>query len=337
MSPRTLLSTARAAVLAAALAAPSARAQAPGAASSAPTAQAVASNGWPMPPKVTPAAQPTPAVREKLGEGDRAFVAGDFKTALFAYQDATFAQQAYLGSRIKTGRAYLSLRYPAFASFEAEVVLASDPSNPEAAALLDEARRTQPRTGAAPAAESGKPPQRLLKLSAGSAAVPGGGVPGQTSGPAPAASSSGAPAAAVAAAPVAAAAQPPAPEPSGPTAAQRYRNGLDLMGKRDWAAAANEFTEAIALDPRLAVAYSARASARFGLQKYREAADDYKAALGLDPGLATPLYGLAECYRLLGDPAAGEYYKRYADSTAKDVRDDLRAVASQRAQELSGK
>ncbi|HUL57938.1 MAG TPA: tetratricopeptide repeat protein [Anaeromyxobacteraceae bacterium] len=327
MSPRTLIGMASA--LVAALAAPAALAQA--------SAQPLASNGWPMPPKVTPAPQPTPAVREKLAEGDRAFVAGDFKTALFAYEDATYAQPAYLGSRIKTGRTYLSLRYPAFASFEAEVVLASDPSNPEASALLDEARRTQPRAGAAPAGESTRPPQRVLKLSAGSAAVAGGGVPGGTSGPAPAASSSAAPAAAAAAPAAVAAASAPAPEPSGPTAAQHYRAGLDLMGKRDWNAAANEFSEAIALDPRLAVAYSARASARFGLQKYREAADDYKAALGLDPGLATPLYGLAECYRLLGDPAAAEYYKRYADSTAKDVRDDLRAVASQRAQELSGK
>ncbi|MFO0580647.1 MAG: hypothetical protein U0229_00090 [Anaeromyxobacter sp.] len=134
-----------------------------------------------------------------------------------------------------------------------------------------------------------------------------------------------------------AAAPAPAPAPKPQTAAQRYRTGVGLIGSRDYAGAVAELTEAIALDPRLAVAYAARASARFGLGKYREAADDYKASMGLDPGLATPLYGLAECYRQLGDPAAVEMYQRYADSKAPDVREDLRAVASKRAAELSGK
>jgi tetratricopeptide (TPR) repeat protein len=93
--------------------------------------------------------------------------------------------------------------------------------------------------------------------------------------------------------------------------------------------------EAIALDPRLAVAYTARASARFGLGQFRDAADDYKAAIGLDPALATPLYGLAECYRVLGDPVAAELYRRYAASRAPDVREDLRAIAHDRAEDLT--
>jgi tetratricopeptide (TPR) repeat protein len=131
----------------------------------------------------------------------------------------------------------------------------------------------------------------------------------------------------------------PVPGPAAPaaatSAAQRYRTALALVSRRDFAGAITLLNEAIALDPRLAVAYTARASARFGLGRFRDAADDYKAAIGLDPALATPLYGLAECYRLLGDPLAAELYRRYAASRAPDVREDLRAVAHDRAEDLT--
>jgi tetratricopeptide (TPR) repeat protein len=142
--------------------------------------------------------------------------------------------------------------------------------------------------------------------------------------------------AAPAAAPPPAAAEPPSPAP-GPSAAERYRAAVALVGKRDFKGAEAELDRAIALDPRLAVAYAARASARFGLGRTRDAAADYRAALDLDPRLATPLYGLAECYRLLGDPAAADMYQRYAQSRAADVREELRTLAAKRAQELSGR
>ena len=57
----------------------------------------------------------------------------------------------------------------------------------------------------------------------------------------------------------------------------------------------------------------------------------------LDPGMGTPLYGLAECYRVLGDPSAAEMYGRYARSRAPDVREELRSIAARRAQELGGR
>jgi tetratricopeptide (TPR) repeat protein len=126
-----------------------------------------------------------------------------------------------------------------------------------------------------------------------------------------------------------------APDPGGPTAGQRYRAGLELMSNREFEKAIAELTQAIVLDPRLAVAYAARASARFGMGRYREAADDYKASLAIDENLGTPLYGLAECYRVLGDgKRAAEMYQRYADSKAADVREDLRTISAKRAQEL---
>ncbi|MFT3915648.1 MAG: hypothetical protein QM704_16495 [Anaeromyxobacteraceae bacterium] len=319
------------------------QAPAPAAAAPAPAASAVA---------------PTTAVLEKLAAGDRAVAAGDLKNALFAYQDAAYAQPEYLTSRVKMGRTYLAMRYPDFAMAQAEIVLKGDPSNPEALALLDDARRAPPRSAApsAPAtAEAPRPGPRTFKIvpeqppaaapaAAESAAAPPAAGPATTEAPSAAAPVGSAPLA-VAAAPAVvpapgsapAAAPAPAPAPKPQTAAQRYRAGVGLIGSRDYAGAVAELSEAIALDPRLAVAYAARASARFGLGKYREAADDYKASMGLDPGLATPLYGLAECYRQLGDPAAVEMYQRYAESKAPDAREDLRAVAAKRAAELSGK
>ncbi len=52
--------------------------------------------------------------------------------------------------------------------------------------------------------------------------------------------------------------------------------------------------------------------------------------------MATPLWGLAECYRLAGDPRAADAYARYASSPVSDVRDDLRELARRRAAELGG-
>ena len=64
-----------------------------------------------------------------------------------------------------------------------------------------------------------------------------------------------------------------------------------------------------------------------------EAAHDYRAALELEPGLAMPLYGLAECYRVMGDSRAADLYRQYAESRAADVREDLRTLAVRRAAE----
>ena len=118
-------------------------------------------------------------------------------------------------------------------------------------------------------------------------------------------------------------------------AAQQYRTALGQLQNREWAKAVAELSDAILANPKLAVAYSARGSAQFGLGKYREAAEDYRTATQLDPKLGTPVYGLAECYRVLGDgKKAAEMYGQYARSTAPDVRDDLRALAAKRAEEL---
>jgi tetratricopeptide (TPR) repeat protein len=294
---------------------------------------------------------PSAAVAEKLAQGDRALSAGDLRAALFAYQDAVYLQPGYAFARVKLGRTYLALRYPDHAAAQAERALADDPGSPDARRLLEDARNPAFRAPP-PAAPQPQPavasPEKIRPAVAASAVQPSGsgaaGEPASRVYRLPFAEKERAPAAAPALVDAATEDAPPAeagsaeplpPAASGPSAAQRYRTALDLVARREYAAAVTELSEAIAAEPRLAVAYAARASAQFGLGRYRDAADDYKAALGLDPALATPLYGLAECYRLLGDPLAAEMYGRYASSRAADVREDLRAIAVRRAGELA--
>jgi tetratricopeptide (TPR) repeat protein len=308
---------------------------------------------------VSPPPVPLPqAAVEKLGQGDRAFLERDYRGALFAYQDAVYLAPRSPRARVKLGRAYLALRYPVQAIAQAEQALAADPGNGEALQLLEEARNPAPRpttvisangrvTPPQPDAVAPKPahPQPLVYRF-----VPEPGderprtpAPGMASAPPasapPTRSREGAPPpepktiVAVRTEVVSAAAV--APTLPAPSAAQRYREGVALLGERRYERAAAALTEAIDLDPRLAVAHAARGSARVGLGRHRDAADDYRAALDLDPGLATPLYGLAECHRVLGDArAASDMYRRYAQSRAADVREDLRAIAAKRAEEL---
>lgn len=109
------------------------------------------------------------------------------------------------------------------------------------------------------------------------------------------------------------------------------------VGRREFALAVDSFNRALERDPGLGVAYEARASARFGLGQHREAAQDYQTALAMSAERASPRWGLAECYRLLGDPRAADAYELYADSTAPDVVERQRELARRRAQELRGR
>ncbi len=314
-------------------------------------------------PSIPVPAAPLPGVIEKLGQGDRAFLAGDYRAALFAYQDAVYVAPQYAPARVKLGRAYLALRYPAQAILQAEQALALQPGNEDAARLAQEARNPPPKppasapaaaeqAQAAPRPDSSEPSTqgaqpRVYRFAIEPEQTTAPPQDGVASGPAaPAADQSGAPpreqSASVEQRSFVAQAE------AGPgqgyadmgatgarTPAERYRAALEFLSRREYPEAIHELTEAIAGNPKLAVAYAARGSAQFGLGKYREASDDYRAALFIDANLATPLYGLAECLRLLGDRRGSvEMYRRYADSHGKDVREDLRAAATRRVQEL---
>lgn len=289
---------------------------------------------------------------EKLAQGDRASDAGDRRGALFAYQDAVYLAPSSAAARVKLGRAYLALRHPAQAQAQAEQALAIDAGSAEARRLLDDARagRVPPdpaevappapapaiAAAAFPTAESALRPQaqvyRLTPAAAPIVAVAATPVARVAAAPAaPVVQADPAPAAPAPQIVQAAVAAPPAER----TATERYRAGVQHVVNREFTRAIVELDGAIRQDQRFGAAYAARASARYGLGFHREAAQDYASAIELDPGLGTPLYGLAECYRKAGDPRAAELYRRYADSRAPDIREDLRTLAVRRAAELA--
>jgi hypothetical protein len=73
-----------------------------------------------------------------------------------------------------------------------------------------------------------------------------------------------------------------------------------------------------------------------GLLHYDAAAADYAAARSADPTLASPLFGLAEAYRAMGQPLkAAELYREYATSAAVDVQPQLKEYAARNAQALA--
>ncbi|WP_164017304.1 tetratricopeptide repeat protein [Pyxidicoccus trucidator] len=118
-------------------------------------------------------------------------------------------------------------------------------------------------------------------------------------------------------------------------ARRAYEQGVQRIGSRDYGGALTSLTQAIQLEPMLAVAYTARGSANIGLRRYAEAASDYQYAMELEPGSASPLYGLAESYRALGRNAeARGLYERYASSSATDVRSQLQEESRQKAAKL---
>jgi tetratricopeptide (TPR) repeat protein len=298
------------------------------------------------------------AVIEKIGAGDRAYLAGEYRVALFAYQDAVHLEPTNPAALVKLARAYSALRHPEKAEEQLRLALQLDPSNADARKALDEVQnppKPAPQIVRVPdAPKPAAPPVQIVRVPEAQpapAAQPSHVyrlAPDQPAAePQPAAPPRDAGADRYQAQPAvdryqaqdagapgdryAQAAPPPADRPS---AAQQYRRGVSLIGQRDYVGAVEALDRAIDLDPRLAVAYAARGSARFGLGRHKEAAQDYRQALDLDPRMATPLWGLAECYRLLGDDRAAETYARYAESNGSDARDDLRDLARKRAREL---
>ncbi|HEX9052774.1 MAG TPA: hypothetical protein VF841_19765, partial [Anaeromyxobacter sp.] len=98
------------------------------------------------------------AAIEKLGQGDRAFLAGEYRNALFAYQDAVYLAPRSAVARVRLGRAYLALRYPSQAVAQAEQALALDPENPDARQLASDAKAAPSRPAGQPG--PGAPPAR---------------------------------------------------------------------------------------------------------------------------------------------------------------------------------
>jgi Flp pilus assembly protein TadD len=223
------------------------------------------------------AATPTPtstgtsgAAQRRQGQGDEAARGGDWRAALFAYQEACHLEPRSAELRLRLGGAYEQLGYVDEAVRAYRLAAALAPPGDEALARAARARR----------------PRQPVSQAETPAAVP-------------------------------------------------YEQGVALVAAGRFAEAAARLDEAVRADPRLAAAYTARGSALFGLARYPDAARDYQAALVLDATQATPLFGLAECHRLLGQlPAALDHYQRYLASSAPDVREELRAEARRRSAAL---
>jgi tetratricopeptide (TPR) repeat protein len=265
---------------------------------------------------------PVVDVAAKLADGDRAYAAKEFRTALFAYQDAVMADRGNVAARVKAGNAYAKLGHDPEAIDQWNRALALEPANVEAQEALAAAfsrRALRSGTGAPGATPTSTP------------------APAPTAAPAPAA----APTTTITAVPASTPTGDPAPAvvPSDDAAArQRYSAGVALIHDRKYEAAVAELDQAIALRPAYANALIARGSARISLGRFPEAAQDYAAARSADPSLAAPLFGLAEAYRQMGESAkAIEMYRAFAESTAADAQPNLKAYAKQTAEALSRK
>ena len=136
--------------------------------------------------------------------------------------------------------------------------------------------------------------------------------------------------------PAQAAVSAPKPGSDEAGARERYTAAVRMINERNYSEALATLDDALRRKPGYAVALVARGSARMGLLDYDAAAADYSAARGADSSLASPLFGLAEAYRALGEPAkAAQLYREYAASPAPDVQPALKDYALRNAQSLT--
>ncbi|MGA9521721.1 MAG: hypothetical protein WBV82_09665, partial [Myxococcaceae bacterium] len=238
-------------------------------------------------------AQPAPQadpVRSKVDEGDQLMKAGDARGASFAYLDALNGSPNDVEANFKLGNAYAVLGY-------------------YAQAIQHWTKVTQLSTDATvrrSAEQNIAKAQSKLPAAAASAQAPVAAPASQAQD-------------------VRAAAAVGAPSTRG-QARGLYEQGVQQINARDYAGALKSLSEALQLEPDLTVAYVARGSALIGLRRYSEAAADYDYAHRLDPSLSSPLYGLAEAYRVMGRSSdARRFYELYARSRAPDVRPELQA------------
>lgn len=128
---------------------------------------------------------------------------------------------------------------------------------------------------------------------------------------------------------------PEKPKTDDASAREHYVKGAALVRDRQYEEAVKELDQAIAAKPGFAVALVARGSARVALGRLEDAIADYSAAQKADPSLASPLFGLAEAYRGMGqNEKAADLYRQFAASKAPDADPGLKDYALQNAQAL---
>jgi tetratricopeptide (TPR) repeat protein len=113
-----------------------------------------------------------------------------------------------------------------------------------------------------------------------------------------------------------------------------YEQAVGLISQRRYADSLVALNAAIQLQPGFAIAYVARGSAAVGLGRYSDAVRDYLKGLSLNGNQASPLFGLGEAYRGLGDRAhAAQYYQACTQSSAPDAA-SVRDLARKRYADL---
>jgi tetratricopeptide (TPR) repeat protein len=241
-----------------------------------------------------------------MSAADKAFTARDFRGALFAYQDLTREDPGSVTVWVKLGETYARMGHDQEAAESFSRALRLEPKNAAARQGIGASReRMAALAPPKPAAE----PARIASYSTSQLET----VPSQPE----------------------MAPRKPAIDEAG--ARERYTVAVRMINERNYSEALTALDDALRRKPGYAVALVARGSARMGLLDYDAAAADYSAARGADPSLASPLFGLAEAYRALGQPAkAAQLYREYASSPAPDVQPPLRDYALRSAQSLTG-
>jgi tetratricopeptide (TPR) repeat protein len=221
--------------------------------------------------------------------GDKAVAARDFRTALFAYQDATREDPSSAVVMVKLADTYARLGHDPEAIEYYSRALRLEPKNTAAAQGLGNSRERMAMLAPPPPRREEPPPRPLETKTVDEAG-----------------------------------------------ARERYTAAVKMINDRRYADAVPVLDEALQRKPGYGVALVARGSAHMGLLQYEAAAADYSAARASEPSLASPLFGLAEAYRAMGQgTTAAQLYKEYAASPSPDVQPLLRDYASRNAQALA--
>ena len=78
------------------------------------------------------------------------------------------------------------------------------------------------------------------------------------------------------------------------------RKGINAVKNNDLSTATINFTKAIEINPKYAIAYYNRGIAYYSLKKYAESLADYTQAIELDPKYADAYYNRGGVYKALG-------------------------------------
>jgi tetratricopeptide (TPR) repeat protein len=91
-----------------------------------------------------------------------------------------------------------------------------------------------------------------------------------------------------------------------------YRQGRYLAEQENFEEAVQAFTQAIQMDPTLALALNARGYAHLRLRRYQDAIDDCSQAIRLNPAYANAYLNRSVAKRALGDIAGAREDQRHA-------------------------